>query len=93
MNILFINIFFVRFMVSEIPRVSVFRQCPYSVTFPYNSYETVFQLYKFEHIQCRDIRVLSKVNHASIVSISAFVNSGYCVLRIMLYTYSIYYSI
>ena len=35
MNILFINIFFVGFMVSEIPRVSVFGHCPYSVTFPY----------------------------------------------------------
>ena len=36
MNILLINIFFVRFMVSEIPRVSVFGHCPYSVTFPTN---------------------------------------------------------
>ena len=35
MKILFINIFFVGFMVSEIPRVSVFGHCPYSVTFPY----------------------------------------------------------
>ena len=35
MNILFIKIFFVEFMVSEIPRVSVFGHCPYSVTFPY----------------------------------------------------------
>ena len=35
MNILFINIFFAGFMVSEIPRVSVFGQCQYSVTFPY----------------------------------------------------------
>ena len=35
MNILFINIFFVGFMVSEIPQVSVFGHCPYSVTFPY----------------------------------------------------------
>ena len=33
MNIL--NIFFVGIMVSEIPRVSVFGYCPYSVTFPY----------------------------------------------------------
>ena len=39
MNILFITIFFVGFMVSEIPRVSVFGHCPYSVTFPYN-YDT-----------------------------------------------------
>ena len=37
MNILFIKHFFVGFMVSEIPRVSVFGHCPYSVTFPYIS--------------------------------------------------------
>ena len=35
MNILFNTFFFVGFMVSEIPRVSVFWHCPYSVTFPY----------------------------------------------------------
>ena len=35
MNILFITHFCVGFMVSEIPRVSVFGHCPYSVTFPY----------------------------------------------------------
>ena len=35
MNILFITIFFVGFIVSEIPRVSVFGHCLYSVTFPY----------------------------------------------------------
>ena len=35
MNVLFIKHFFVGFMVSEIPRVSVFGLCPYSVTFPY----------------------------------------------------------
>ena len=35
MNILFIKHFFVGFIVSEIPRVSVFGHCPYSVTFPY----------------------------------------------------------
>ena len=34
MNILFNNNFFVGFMVSEIPRVSVFGHYPYSVTFP-----------------------------------------------------------
>ena len=34
MNILFINHFFVGFIVSEIPRVSVFGHCPYSVTSP-----------------------------------------------------------
>ena len=37
MNILFIKHFCVGFMVSEIPRVSVFGHCPYSVTFPYSS--------------------------------------------------------
>ena len=30
---LFIDNFFVEFMVSEIPRMSVFGYCPYSVTF------------------------------------------------------------
>ena len=30
--------FFVGCMVSEIPRVSVFGHCPYSVTFPYRVY-------------------------------------------------------
>ena len=35
MNILFTKHFFLGFMVSEIPRVSVFGHCPYSVTFPY----------------------------------------------------------
>ena len=35
MNILLITYFFVGLMVSEIPRVSVFGHCPYSVTFPY----------------------------------------------------------
>ena len=34
MNVLFIKHFFVGFMVSEIPRVSVFGYCPYSVSFP-----------------------------------------------------------
>ena len=38
MNILFIKHFFVGFMVSDIPRVSVFGHCPYSVTFPYIVY-------------------------------------------------------
>ena len=37
MNILLIKIFFVGFMVSERPRVSVFGHCPYSVTLPYAS--------------------------------------------------------
>ena len=35
MNIVFIKHFFVGFIFSEIPRVSVFGYCPYSVTFPY----------------------------------------------------------
>ena len=35
MNIVFIKKLFVGFMVSEIPSVSVFGYCPYSVTFPY----------------------------------------------------------
>ena len=35
MNMLFTKHFFVGYMVSEIPRVSIFGHCPYSVTFPY----------------------------------------------------------
>ena len=35
MNILLIKHFFVGFMVSEIPTLSVFGHFPYSVTFPY----------------------------------------------------------
>ena len=35
MNILFIDYFIVGFMVSEIRRVSVFGNCPFSVTLPY----------------------------------------------------------
>ena len=35
MNILFTKHFVVGFMVSEIPRVSVFGHCSYLVTFPY----------------------------------------------------------
>ena len=35
MNILLMKHFVVGFMVSEIPRVSVFGHCPYSITFPY----------------------------------------------------------
>ena len=35
MNILFTTDFFMGFMVSEIPRVSVFGHCPYSETFHY----------------------------------------------------------
>ena len=42
MNILFIKHFFVGFMVYEIPRVSVFGHCPYSVIFPYGVYGTHF---------------------------------------------------
>ena len=44
MNILFIKHFFVGFMVSEIPRVSLFGHCPYSVTLPYvyNQLESFF---------------------------------------------------
>ena len=45
MNILFIKHIFVGFMVSEIPRVSVFGHCPYSVTFPYINYINPLQIY------------------------------------------------
>ena len=42
MNILLIKIVVVGFMVSEIPRVSVFVHCPYSVTFPYTYKQLLF---------------------------------------------------
>ena len=42
MNILFIKHFFVGFMVSEIPRVSVFGHYPYSVIFPYIINYTIY---------------------------------------------------
>ena len=44
MNILFIKHFFVGFMVSEIPGVSVFGHFPFSVTFLYIVY-TVYMIY------------------------------------------------
>ena len=44
MIILFIKHFIVGFMVSEIPRVSVFGPCPYSITFPYYIGELIFPL-------------------------------------------------
>ena len=44
MNILFIKHFVVGFILSEIPRVSVFGHCPYSVTFPY------IYIYKFDRV-------------------------------------------
>ena len=37
MNILFNTYLCIGFMVYEIPRVSLFGHCPYSVTFPYIS--------------------------------------------------------
>ena len=42
MNTLFIKKIVVGFMVSEIPRVSVFGHCPYSVTFPYKLHSATF---------------------------------------------------
>ena len=44
MNILFIKHFFVRFMVSQIPRVSVFGHCPYSVTCIYIAQYSVYHI-------------------------------------------------
>ena len=54
MNILFIKNFFVGFMVSEIPRVSVFGHCPYSFTFPYMY---CIQLYTYRS----NIRLVKKI--------------------------------
>ena len=51
MNILLVKHFFIVFMVSEIPRVSVFGNCPYSVTFPYwcSEKEVMFFYYDIQH--------------------------------------------
>ena len=46
MNILFTKHFFVGFIDSEIPRVSVLGHCPYSVTFPI-AILLFFSLYKY----------------------------------------------
>ena len=43
MNIVLIIYFLVGFMVSEIPRVSVFGHSPYSVTFPYMIHKYLFK--------------------------------------------------
>ena len=50
MNILFIKYVIVGFMVSEIPRVSVFGHCPYSVTFPYSFLRSQFEFPYFHPI-------------------------------------------
>ena len=54
MNILFNKHFFVGFMVSEIPRVSIFGHCPYSVTFPYrvfpHTYIYVYVIAKYSNL-------------------------------------------
>ena len=55
MNILLIKYFFVGFMVSEIPRVSVFGHCPYSVTFPYTS---IYDYEYFIYLLCHTIILL-----------------------------------
>ena len=50
MNMIFIKHYFVGFMVSEIPRESVFGYCPYSVTFPYlicQRYYFILVIYPF----------------------------------------------
>ena len=52
MNILLIKHFFVGFMVSEIPRVSIFGYCPYSVNFPYTTLFTFTQYLKCSHYFC-----------------------------------------
>ena len=56
MNILLIKHFFVGFMVSEIPRVSVFGHCQYSVTFHYiniiniSIYKYMFRIYNKHYL-------------------------------------------
>ena len=55
MNMLFIKHFFVGFMVSEIPRVSLFGHCPYSVTFPYVYIIIIIRLWYKYLGNCRSI--------------------------------------
>ena len=50
MNMLFIKHFVVGFMVSEIPRVSLFGHCPYSVTFPCVCMRTYIYIYICEYV-------------------------------------------
>ena len=50
MNILFIKHYFVGFLISEIPRVSVFGHCPYSVTFPYVVTTVIKSIYIYIYI-------------------------------------------
>ena len=63
MNILFIKHFFVGFMVSYIPRVSVFGHCPYSVTFPY-----ILHIYMILYTLIYNIHGI-KINHRYIENI------------------------
>ena len=50
MNILFIKHFLVGFMVADIPRVSVFGHCQYSITLPYRGLYRGLCIHMFEHI-------------------------------------------
>ena len=58
MNILFIINFVVGFIVSEIPRVSVFGHCPYSLTFPYR-YTQMWTYLDFDHFK---IQLMISIN-------------------------------
>ena len=61
MNILLINIFFVEFMVYEIPRVSIFGHCPYSVTFPYYGMITLVCIFYCQLILDSFLTLISNV--------------------------------
>ena len=61
MNILFINNFFVGFMVSEIPRVSVFGHCPFSVTFRIRLLSLYIYIYIYYFISPIYIDILLKI--------------------------------
>ena len=63
-NIVSIKHFHVGFMVSDIPSVSVFGHCPYSVTFPYIVYLliTIHSLFNIDNQIYKLIYIIYKYN-------------------------------
>ena len=77
MNILFIKHFFVGFMVSEIPRVSVFGHCPYSVTFPYVIKVIIFKNFWGNAIRTCCFTIDKVIIYSSLISISCVDNTSF----------------
>ena len=71
MNILFTNIFFVGFMVFEIPRVSIFGHSPYSVTFLYVLYHVnnIFLVLWKPFIPSRNLDYVFTYNRMALMSL------------------------